>query len=170
MAWIADNDGYPDQTFGGTFTIPHVTGTRVIRAPNPRLFTSFNRYNPNGDLALDYGPAWEAYADRDSLGMGWTGTYGIPEGDAHKYQLMSNKEFDFWQTSVDELSAGIALIDSELFKFNNNFPPQTFSRTDVVDPETAEDIANGYDTRYLLSWGPLGIYDFTDGAGMIFIV
>jgi len=78
---------------------------------------------------------------------------------------MSNKEFDFWQTSVDELSAGIALIDSELFKFNNNFPPQTFSRTDVVDPETAEDIANGYDTRYLLSWGPLGIYDFTDGAG-----
>lgn len=164
VAWIADNDGYPDQTFGGPFTIPHVTGTRVIRAPNPRLFTSFNWYNPNGDVNLDYGPAWEAYADRDSLGMGWTATWGTPEGDAHKYQLMSNGEFDFWQTSVDELSAGVVLADSELYKYSR-YPVQIFSDAGVVDPATAEDIANGYDTRYLLSWGPLGIYDFTDGAG-----
>ena len=166
VAWIADNDGYPDQTFGGTFTIPHVTGTRVIRAPNPRLFTSFNWYNPNQDHGLDYGPAWEAYADRDSLGMGWTAELGTPEGDAHKYQLMSNGEFDFWQTSVDELCAGVALSDSELFKYSNGrFPVQQWSDAGLVTPETCTDIANGYDTRYLLSWGPLGIYDFTDGAG-----
>jgi hypothetical protein len=172
VAWIADNDGYPDQTFGGAFTVPHVTGTRVIRAPNPRLFTSFNWYNPNQDHGLDYGPAWEAYANRDSLGLGWTAELGTPEGDAHKYQLMGNREFDFWQTSVDELCNGVALVDSELYNYENDvlhvdnpFPPQRWSQLGLVDPETCEDIANGYDTRYLLSWGPLGIYDFTDGAG-----
>ncbi len=166
VAWIADNDGRPDGVFSGPFTIPHVTGTRVIRAPNPRLFTSFNWYNPNTDTGLDYGPAWQAYADRDSLGMGWTAVYGTPLGDQSKYQLMSNGEFDFWQTSVDELSAGIVLVDSELWRYSGgNFSPQQFSMAGVVDQATAQDIANGFDTRYVLSWGPLGILDYTDGAG-----
>lgn len=164
VAWIADGDGYADNAFGGALYIPHVTGTRVIRAPNPRLFTSFNWYNPNAATGLDYGPAWEAYAERDSMGMGWTFAGGYPEGDAHKYQLMSNGEFDLWQTSVDELAAGIALADSELASYRPSFPPQTWSAADL-DDENARDIADGYDTRYLMSWGPLGIYDFTDGAG-----
>ncbi|MBK8129723.1 MAG: hypothetical protein IPK53_12765 [bacterium] len=162
VAWIADNDGYPDQTFGGTFTVPHVTGTRVIRAPNPRLFTSFNWYNPNSDINLDYGPTWEAYANRDSMGMSWTATYGTPVGDAHKYQLMGNCEFDFWQTSVDELRAGLVPADTNCYGEGR---PQTWSQLGTVDDQTAQEIADGYDTRYLLSWGPLGIYDFTDGAG-----
>ena len=162
VAWIADNDGYGVNSFGGAFATPHVTGTRVIRAPNPRLFTSFNWYNPNADHGLDYGPAWEAYANRDSMGMGWTADLGTPEGDAHKYQLMGNCEFDFWQTSVDELQAGLVPADTNCY---GSTRPQTWSQLGAVDAATAQDIADGYDTRYLLSWGPLGIYDFTDGAG-----
>jgi len=162
VAWIADNDGRPDQSNSGPFTIPHVTGTRVIRAPNPRLFTSFNWYNPNGTVGLDYGPTWAAYADRDSMGMGWTADYGTPVGDAHKYQLMGNCEFDFWQTSVDELRAGLVPADTNCYGQGN---AQTWSQLGLVDDAAAIDIANGFDTRYLLSWGPLGIYDFTDGAG-----
>jgi len=164
VAWIADGDGYNVDVFGGDLYIPHVTGTRVIRAPNPRLFTSFNWYNPNGTEDLAYGPAWEAYADRDSLGMNWTATDGYPAGDAQKYQLMSNGEFDLWQTSIDELAAGIVLVDSELSRYRSGFTPQIWSDTDL-DEESAPDIADGYDTRYLMSWGPLGLYDFTDGAG-----
>ncbi len=162
VAWIADNDGYENTSFGGPLYIPHVTGTRVIRAPNPRLFTSFNWYNPNGNVELDYGPAWEAYANRDSMGMNWTADYGTPEGDAHKYQLMSNGEFDFWQTSVLDHFNQLVPPDTNLY---GNSRGQTWSRLGLPTAETATDIANGYDTRYLLSWGPLGIYDFTDGAG-----
>jgi hypothetical protein len=162
VAWIADGDGHGPGGINDAFNIPHVTGTRVIRAPNPRLFTSFNYWISNGDPNLDWGPSWEAYSARDSLGMNWTQTYGTPVGDEHKYQVMRNCEFDFWQTSADELLAGTVAADTNCYGGDR---PQAWYVDNALPASDYADLADGYDTRYLLSWGPLGIYDFTDGQG-----
>ena len=76
---------------------------------------------------------------------------------------MSNGEFDYDQTNT---------ADHEWIQAH----PQH-----IIDPIThdtlathnwklenltyAPDLANGYDTRYLLSWGPLGIFDHVGPDG-----
>lgn len=159
VAWIADNDGRPVGDISGPFATPNVTGTRVIRGPNPRLKTSFNWWVSHGEVAKDYGPSWQDYCSDDSMGMGWTRLYGTPMGDEHKYEILSNGEFDFWQIMVDKMSQvspqNIGTAGTPILKA---------WCTDDPSPD-ATDIANGYDTRYLLSWGPLGVYDYTDEAG-----
>jgi hypothetical protein len=166
IAWIADNDGRtcgPDGRVlspGSPLVTPNVTGTRVIRGPNPRLKTSFNWWISNGDVTLDYGPSWRDYCQDDSLGMGWTRLYGTPMGDEHKYQILSNGEFDFWQIMVDRM-------DQVAPQYVHTSPTDSVAKAWCTsDPSpNATDIANGYDTRYLLSWGPLGVYDYTDQQG-----
>ena len=162
VAWIADNDGRSYNMSGGPNDyIPHVTGTRVIRGPNPRLRTSFNWWVSHGEVNLDYGPSWEAYCERDSLGLGWTRLYGTPVGDEHKYQVLSNREFDFDQVFVNR----IAEVPPQVIPASP-LDPDTLRTWCTSDPSPeADDIANGFDTRYLLSWGPLGIYEYTDNAG-----
>ena len=162
IAYIADNDGRPySNTSGSDFYTPGVSGTRVVRAPNPRLFTTFNWWISHGTPAKDFGPAWA-----DDASGGWTNTYGTPVGDDRKYFLMSNKEFDYDQVRV----ADQTYIDShpqELVYWN----PATLDSVHEThywktpDAQDANDLANGYDTRYLISWGPLGIFDHTDEAG-----
>lgn len=157
VAWIADNDGRPPQAPSGAFDNPHVTGTRVIRGPNPRLATSFNWWISNEDVNLDFGPTWRSHAE--SIDMNWTRTFGTPMGDLHKYQVLSNCEFDFWQISVDELTT--TGVPDDTSRCDGSIQPW-----DTEDPSTqAADIADGFDTRYLLSWGPLGVFDHVDGAG-----
>jgi hypothetical protein len=161
IAWIADNDGRPyDVASGSDFTSPDVTGVRVVRAPNPRLKTSFNWWISNADAELDFGPCWHDYAD--SAGYEWMGTIGTPMGDARKYQVMSNREFDYDQVYVDD-PGWIADHPQQFFDDNGTMIDQR----DWLDPNASDpsDLANGYDTRYLLSWGPLGIFDHVDEAG-----
>jgi hypothetical protein len=158
VAYIADNDGRPyNRCSGSDFTSPNVAGTRVIRAPNPRLETSFNWWISNQDVTLDYGPSWEAYALRDSNGGGWTKDFGTPMGDERKYFVLSNEEFDFDQVYVD---------DPEYIRLHpqmlHDSIPKAWMQPDAAN---AADLADGYDTRYLLSWGPLGIRDYKDQSG-----
>ena len=162
IAYIADNDGRPLSVGSGSdFHTPGVSGTRVVRAPNPRLFTTFNWWISNGNTDLDFGPAW---ADDNS--GGWTNDYGTPVGDERKYFVMSNKEFDYDQVYV----ADQGYIDShpqELVYWNPAIS-DTVEETHhwkIPDAQDPNDLANGYDTRYLISWGPLGIFDHTDEAG-----
>jgi len=161
IAWIADNDGRPyEECSGSDFTSPDVTGTRVVRGPNPRLKTSFNWWISNGSVPLDFGPAWFAYAD--SAGWEWTTLYGTPEGDQHKYQALSNREFDYDQVWVDDpdyISSHPQLV------YNNEGVLVETQPWQTPDADNATDLANGYDTRYLLSWGPLGIFDHIDESG-----
>jgi len=161
IAYIADNDGRPPNVSSGNdFSCPGVTGTRVVRAPNPRLKTTFNWWISNGDPTLDFGPSWE-----DDESGGWTYTFGTPMGDERKYFVMSNREFDYDQLYVDDQSwieghnQVLDYIDGKGEHIVENHPWK------VEQLETAPDIANGYDTRYLISWGPLGIFDHTDEAG-----
>jgi hypothetical protein len=157
-AWIADNDGRRSSVgSGSSMDTPDVTGTRVVRAPNPRLRTSFNWWNSNGDVAIDFGPAWvDDLSDSD-----WTNTLGTPIGDSRKYDVLGNGEFDYDQIHVADAA----------YKTDNPqiiYAPYTgveIDRHEWRHEPGLEDVANGYDTRYMISWGPLGIYDYTDQNG-----
>lgn len=155
-AWIADNDGRPNNiSSGSNFTAPDVFGSRVLRAPNPRLKTSYNWWISNGNSQLDFGPSWQ----NDGSEGDWTVTFGTPMGDKRKYFVLSNREFDYDQLYVDNPT------------YIQNNPQRDLDVSGVMhqwripDAGNATDLANGYDTRYLLSWGPLGVFDYFDPQG-----
>ena len=139
IAWTADNDGDP---MGGAFDYMSPTGlsgTRVVRGPAAAghcgpapLNYSFNWWTSNGNTQYDWGPRKETnYRDYG------TGGEGTPAGDKNKYYIMSNREFDY-----DQLFSAIDFSDSTDWR-----PPK--------GKALARDIADGYDTRYLFSFGPL---------------
>ena len=135
VAWIADNDGDPNAA--GVFDAKSpvaVTGTRVVRTPNPELKTSFNWWVSNGDASLDWGPIRQ----ENARGLG-TGGLGTPAGDENKYFFMKNGEFDYDQlySTINQTAQGW-------------LPPP-------ADPALGKNLADGYDTRYLLSFGPFDI-------------
>ena len=129
-AYIADNDG---QVYGGafdSFLSPRgVSGVRVIRSPNPELGYSFNWWISNTNPDLDWGPQLLA----NFIGPFPSGGYGTPGPDWSKYFVMSNGEFDYDQIrcNLDWTGEGWREASSQ-----------------------ASDLANGYDTRYLFSFGP----------------
>ena len=140
IAWIADNDGDPQGAIFNEKSCPGVTATRIIRTPADTLDVSFNWWISNGTPSLDYGP-------REKSGKGrWkepfrdfrTGGLGTPEGDVNKYYMLRNEEFDF-----DQIYTASILPTDTLW----SYPPQN----------TAADLSDGYDTRYLLSFGPFNI-------------
>jgi len=133
IAWTADNDGDPDRSglFGPT-SATCVAGTRVVRSPNPELEFSFNWWVSNGDATLDWGPRL-----RENNRNFGTGGLGTPEGDKNKYYIMSVREFDYDQifSAVDQSAKGW-------------LPPPA---------NIACNLADGYDTRYLFSFGPFDV-------------
>ncbi len=150
-AYIADNDGRPvGVDTGSNLTNAHVTGTRVLRAPNPMLETTFNWWNSNGDVGDDYGPAWTACLnDPDGL---WTATLGTPRSDANKYYVMSNGEFDPpMYMCVDDAVLPPQVVNGDSMEWQN--------------PDGGVQ-GGGGDTRYLISWGPMGVFDYVDGQGV----
>ena len=162
VAYIADNDGRPYSIQSGNdFYTPDVSGTRVVRAPNPRLNTTFNWWISNGNPNLDFGPSWI----EDGSG-GWTQTFGTPMGDERKYFVMSNREFDYDQVNVDD--PGWIADNPQVLNYYNPATQQFVQESydwKIESLENAADLADGYDTRYLISWGPLGVFDHTDEAG-----
>jgi hypothetical protein len=131
IAWISDNDA--DENGPPGTQVPHVTGMRVVRTPSDSLEISFNWWISNASPALDFGPQTrQKYRDYG------TGGSGTPEGDRNKYHVLSNGEFDYDQI----FTADIGALDPVWL------PP---------NPNVAVDLSNGYDTRYLLSFGPFDI-------------
>ena len=139
IAWISDNDGDPDGIFNDQ-SCPNVTGMRIVRTPADNLNVSFNWWISNGDASRDFGPRElgnvgslpEEFRDFE------TGGLGTPEGDKNKYYILRNQEFD----SDQIYSATITSTDTLW-----STPPQ----------DDIKDLSNGFDTRYLLSFGPFDI-------------
>ena len=131
IAWIADVTGDLDKP--GRVAVPAVTATRIVRTPSDELDVSFNWWIGNMNPALDFGP--QAIASYRNFSTGGTGT---PEGDVNKYHVLRNREFDYDQI----LTATIQPNDPVWLT-----PLQSM----------ALDFSNGFDTRYLLSFGPFTI-------------
>ena len=138
IAWIADREGgsNPNNPMGG-FVTPDVTATRIVRTPATELDVSFNWWVSHGTAALDYGPRHKGTLQEPFRDFGTGGT-GTPIRDANRYHVLSNEEFDYDQV----FTATIQPTDSVWL-----YPPQNL----------AINISDGYDTRYLLSFGPFDI-------------
>ncbi len=139
IAWIADNNGRNDNDsedqcpFGaGNYT--GVNGMRVVRTPSDSLKYSFNWWISNGNATLDFGPRKQGTEDDPFRDFG--GFLGTPVGDRNKYYIMSHEEFDY----------------DQLFSAKDNTSDGWLER----GPD-AFDFADGYDTRFLLSFGPFDI-------------
>ena len=139
VAWIADCDGKRNITdlpeCPEAMTLTGVTATRVIRTPSSdTLKYSFNWWVSNVEASLDFGPRQQDRPDDRFRDFG--GNLGTPMGDRNKYYILRHEEFDY----------------DQLFSAKDNtadgwIPPTT----------NASEIADGYDTRYLLSFGPFDI-------------
>lgn len=142
IAWQADDDGDLETLFsdGRLHPCPHAVATRIVRTPADELDVSFNWWISNGNTQLDFGPR-----ERSNVGQ-WqepvrdfgTGGLGTPEGDRNKYYVLRNQEFDYDQIFTAAISSNDPLW---------LYPEQSL----------AEDYADGFDTRYLLSFGPFDI-------------
>jgi len=138
LAWTTDNDGDPQGGFYTSHSATGITGVRVLRTPQDHLQTSFNWWVSDGTAARDWGP------NRTTSLVQFPGAnLGTRVGDRTKYQMMSNNEADYDQaySAIDHQADGwLPRPGNAVF---------------------AEDIADGFDTRYLLSFGP---FDLPPGA------
>jgi hypothetical protein len=133
IAYIADNDG----DFGRPAPwapVPNVTGMCFLRTPAESSNVSFNWWVSDGnDPVRDFGP--QTIRMQRDFGTGGSGT---PEGDRNKYYVMSNHELDYDQV----YTASIEPADTIWVP-----PPASI----------AENLATGWDARYLLSIGQFSL-------------
>ena len=148
IAWAADNDGHGiggEHVFVPGISPTGVVGMRLLGASTPSLKLSYNWYLSNqGGLPKDWGPWKQAnqgiwsqencYAPGDSFFPDHV--LGTPGGDCSKYFLMSNGEVDY-----DQIYSCV-------------WPSQHPSEGWLPPSSECADFANGYDTRFLFSFGP----------------
>ena len=135
FAYNADNDGDPTGGAWDERSVRSVVGTRVIRTPSDSLSYSFNWWRIDyGNAQQDFGPRKIGTLTDPFRKMGER--LGTPVGDKNKYYVLKHKEFDYdlLFTAVDHTAEGY-------------LPP----------PANADLYAYGFDTRYLLSFGPFNI-------------
>jgi len=153
IAWAADNDGHGEEDGGASSTVftpgkspTAVVGMRLLGASTPGLQLSYNWWNSNTEgLPKDWGP-WKqenqgiwaqenCYAPGDSFFPDHV--LGTPGGDCSKYFIMSNQEVDYDQI--------YSCVWPEWYPEEGWLP---------VNETMCADFANGFDTRFLLSFGP----------------
>ena len=134
IGWIADNNGQPYGDFNEQSST-NVMGLYLLGSSTPGLQTNFNWWISNINSQLDWGPQWQSNFDIWHEFPG--GGRGTPGGDVAKYQVMSNGEHDY-----DQAYSALDWTDADPAWIPNS----------ASDPS---DLANGYDTRFLISFGPL---------------
>lgn len=149
LAYSYDRDGNPSASAPPQFTQNSPTaaaGVRVVRAPIPlnQVKTSFNWWTPNGTVALDWGP------QKAPGRKNFSGGLGQPEGNAMKYFYLSNGEHDY-----DQVWSAVDQSATDYGAGTGWMPP-------LSDPSAAVDIANGFDTRYVVSFGPFNLKPLSD--------
>jgi hypothetical protein len=140
LAWAADNDGDLVQGQITSHSPIGVFGFKLLGSSNPAPNLSYNWWVSDGSdpVNLDFGPwrksNWDLWAK--NYGTWCEGGKGTPCGDRAKYFLMSNEEFDYDQvyTCIDQTDSGW-----------------------LSPPSMCRDLADGYDTRFLYSFGPFDI-------------
>ncbi len=135
MAWHADNDGDPESGGWNNMSVKSILATMVVRTPSDSLDYSFNWWITNyGDAARDFGPRKLPGIDDPFRSFG--SRLGTPLGDKNKYYVLRHEEFDY------------DLLTVALDHTNDGY---------LRPPSDALEFASGYDTRYILSFGPFNI-------------
>ncbi len=132
IACIWDNDGDP---VAGNFNAASprgITGTKLLALSQTITKKSFNWWTPNATNSLDWGPQKSPGRQNSNSGR------GQPLGDRMKYHYLSNGEIDYPQVTAAINHTGDGWL-----------PP--LSLGDAVD------IANGFDARYLVSYGSFNL-------------
>ena len=136
IAYTADNDGDPENGAWNEKSARSVVGVKLVRTPSDSLRYSFNWWVTDySDPSHDFGPRRKGTPTDPFRSFGER--LGTPPGDKNKYYVLRHPEFDYdlLYTAVDHSSDGW-------------LPP----------PERAVDLADGFDVRYLLSFGPFEIH------------
>ncbi len=131
LAWTADNDG-DFQGLGPSPAVPAVVGICPLGLPGDMTGVSFNWWNRDLTLIRDFGPQTRAtfrFFAPDGLGS--------PLGDRDKYHLLSNGEVDYHQVRIGVIGGSDSLW----------LPP----------PIDTYSLAQGVDTRFVLSIGPVDL-------------
>ncbi|MDH4156751.1 MAG: FG-GAP-like repeat-containing protein [candidate division Zixibacteria bacterium] len=133
IAWIADNDG----DLSEPYPVPDITGLCLLHPLTEAVNVSFNWWMSNYISARDFGPRERAGAGEwpEDFRDFQTGGIGTPEGDANKYYIMRNREIDYDQVYTASISEADPLW--------------------MHPDEMFDEFSWGYDTRYLLSFGPI---------------
>ncbi|MCC6476132.1 fibronectin type III domain-containing protein, partial [bacterium] len=158
IAWIADNDGRGPEGGTGPVLYPHCMGAAYLTAVDSFYSDharSFNWWISNGEPDLDFGPSW-------TDGPNWTQTYGTPVGDFWKHDVLVDRERDYDQVYVNQ--ARPSQLDTS-FQCASDGEIHSWRPNGDLPNVEADDIANGFDTRFLMSEGPMGIFDYIDGSG-----
>jgi hypothetical protein len=128
MSWVGDNDGDPVAGTFPTFSPRGGVGIRILRAPLVQRF-SFNWWLIGGTSAQDWGPV-KAGARAPAGGQG----LGAPQGDRNIYYVMTNGEIDYGQ------------LEANVNHTSEGWRPKLNSG--------GCDVADGLDTRQVISCGP----------------
>ncbi len=138
LAYIIDNDGDPDPSLQyWTYTSPlSVMGLKFHGVDKTFVYPNFNWWVSNGNSVLDFGPRLAGSEEDPFRSFGKH--LGTPTGDRNKYYILSHPEQDY-----DQLFTAISHVEDGFLE-----PPTT---------SLPADIADGYDTRFLLSFGPFYI-------------
>jgi hypothetical protein len=151
LAWIADNDGHGSLDGGANATVftdkspTSVIGVKILYPPNSDLHFSYNWWFSNQDgYPKDWGPwrrqSQERWARENPYEPGKNtfpdNVLGTPGGDFSKYFILSNGEFDYDQI------------------FACTWPTEHPDEGWLEPSPVCSDFADGYDTRFLLSFGP----------------
>ncbi|MDY0017100.1 MAG: hypothetical protein RBS89_04615 [Candidatus Delongbacteria bacterium] len=137
----------------------------------------------HSDWQFDLTPAQKGYDDTNYDNLLWYvgeplyggRTEGTPLGEIGKYMVMSNDEFDYNLTSIREVHLGmetqadgtpIPQADKwQRWTTETDIGNEGFSG-DIADGtiKNMNDIANGYEQRFILSFGPLGYETYENVA------
>ncbi|PWB75159.1 hypothetical protein C3F09_02995 [candidate division GN15 bacterium] len=129
VPYIGDNDGDP----GTMYPAPSVIGLTFIRVPRDSAKYSFQWWQSNGDVRMDWGPR-----RKDLLRDFGTGGKGTPEGDRNKYFMMSSGEQDYDQARTYSIQP-------------------TDPVWEYPDEALSVNISHGNDARFLFSVGPFTV-------------
>lgn len=158
IAWLADNDGRPVGDTGSILSYPHALGFAFLSPFDSDRFITYNWWVSHSTQALDFGPQWEGWSSPYPWLPGDEYPLGTPLGDRYKYRLLSGGEQDYGQVYADDS----LYIASHPQLFHDPCTGEDTLRYwrlhyPGIEPGFLHSIANGYDARFLLAVGPLGI-------------
>jgi len=150
IAWIADNDGVAENKYN-VFDSASPLGVLGVKF----LGSSFSVQKKSYHWWISYAfvPTWDwgpwKQSNFDQYGYFLNNNLGTPTGDAAKYFLLQNGEIDYDEiyTTINHTDEGWMLPS--------------------LDPALILDYANGFDTRFLFSFGG---FDLAPGDSATFAI